>query len=703
MSSGPGGRRHVVVVAPHCASMEHLERLEEAATDLYAVLTDPSLGSCEPGMSDGGALIMGHGLESRSVVDRLEEAIGHAAEHGATLVLGFLGHGFAPGRTSELHLMCAESGEDLRHGAVNVGEMLARAADHPGVDGVIGIIDTCHAGGAPPAMDALTGGARSGRTRLSLLMASSVGQAARDLVFSRQLAALVRAGLPRTGTHLSTTDVRDALRAVVVGQNVTCFEYDGDGLADGPLWVARNAAVVKARGGSLSGTLATEELTRALTALDPAAPVPDGAPDLGEALHCRTAVLRHPPGPARERALRAVDGLITAVTTVAFIREWIGTGLTTARLRQAHHTLSAAAGRPPGACAPTDVAIVDELTFNHPVSENDGRRGLAQFVALLAQICGKSSDDPALRSWAVRIQALVEVNDAVEATARRASRSRLTLVIGLHASLTGDWPETVDGWLLLDGSVIHHQEFRSDPADRRGTEAAIEDAVLWAEDHAGTLALPLTRVDVAAPGKLLLDWHPEEAGAAMLLGVRYDVRLHWSSRLAPDASVRSIEAMVAARWESLSGETGETPVDWLGPGDVADPQALRGRLRNGSYARGIGLLHHPGTDAHLLDTLLAYTPVLFWPQPHAPAGFPAERHAFLDDSWWAMPGALVDAYRKRWQGGAGADLADLRAVWDDEEWLRFCRLFRTPPSSARPAPPASPALPAPPVRSEGSP
>lgn len=657
--------------------MGPLIRLEEAAAGLYAALADASLGACEPGLPDGrAALVAGDGLTSRALLDTVDEAIGHAAEHRATLVLAFLGHGFAAGRTSTLHLMCADSTEDLRHGAVNVAELLVRAVDHPGVNGVLGIVDTCNAAGAPPAMADLAGGARGGRTRLGLLMASSLGQPAVGLSFSRHLTALLREGLPGTGATLGVSDAREALRGVLVGQDVAGFDWDADGAADAPLWIARNARCREGLLGGFGGRLAGEELTEALAALDPPVPVPDGAPDLRAALRCRDDLLRLPPGPHRERALRAVDGLLVAVRTVGFIRNWIGAGLTSARLRHALYSMLAAEGRlPDGAAHLTDVGIIDELTFNHPATDRDGRRVVARFVTLLAQACGKDLADPELRSWAARIEAPVEVNDAIEHTARRTEGQRLGLVVSLHSSLIGDWPEVLDGWLLLDGSVIHHEQFPCDTADRKGAESAVEEAALWAEEHARTLELPLKRLDLAVPSGLLLSWRPEEAGAAMLLGIRYDVRLHWSSRLTPDAALRSIEPVVAARWEAIARCQGSTPVDWLAHEDLVDARTLRGHLRVGRYARGIGLTRHPGADAPLMELLLAYTPVLLW--PHTAEGFPEERHASLDQDWWAMPGALARAYRERWLGEGRADLADLRAVWDDEDWLRFCRLLWT--------------------------
>ncbi|MFG2998691.1 hypothetical protein [Streptomyces sp. NPDC048340] len=685
MSRRRTARRHVLVVAPQCASMEHLTRLEEAAGGLYGVLADPALGGCEPGLPDGrSALVTGDGLTSRVVRDTVHEAVRHAAEHGAALVLALLGHGFAPGRSSTLHLMCADSTEDLRQDSVNVSELLTVASDHPGVAGVLGIIDTCHAAGAPPAAQDLTAGARGGRTRLGLLMASSLGQPAVDLSFSRHLAALVRAGLPGAGGTLRVGEVLGALRAVVVGQNLTGLDFDGDGAAREPLWVARNARVRDGLRGGLGGRLAAEELTEALAAMDPLMPVPDITADVHAARRCREQLRGLPASPARERALRGVDGLLVAVRTVEFLRGWIGGDLTSARIRHALYTMLAAEGRLPADDPnPTDVAVIDELTFNHPATDVDGRRSVARFVALLAQACGKDLKDPELRAWGHRIEAPVEVNDAIVHALRRTDSQRLGLVVSLHSSLTGDWPEVLDAWLLLDGAMIHHEQFPNEAADRRGAECSVEAAVQWAEEHAATLELPLKRLDLAVPSGLLLAWRPEEAGVAMLLGIRYDVRLHWSSRLTPDAVLRSVDAVVAERWEAIAECRAGTPVDWLPHEDLADPQTLRDHLRFGRYTRGIGLTRHPGADARLMEMLLAYTPVLLW--PHAAEGFPKERHGCLDKNWWAMPGALARAYRDRWRGDADAGLADLRAVWDDEDWLRFCRSFRTstPPARTR--------------------
>ncbi|MER5995700.1 hypothetical protein [Streptomyces viridosporus] len=684
----PDTPRHLLVIAPQCWQMERLDLLEPAAAGLYEVLTDPALGGCDPGLPDGrAALLAGDGITSADVRAAVSDAVRHAARRRAVLVLALLGHGFVPGRSSSLYLMTEESVEDVRNGAVGVGELLTDAADDPGVPGVLALVDTCHAGGAVPPVHELVGGTRNGRTRLAVLMASAVTQPAIGLSFTRGLTDLISRGLPDADGVLGVADATRALQGTLPGQAVAGFDYDADGVARAPVWIARNA-LDRGRPGGLCGRLALDELAAAFRAVDPQLPVPDTA-DPGGLVAARKDLLALPASAARGRALAVLDALGVATRTVAFLRGWLGTDLTTARMRHALHTLLAAEGwLPSGERLRTDVDIVDELVFNHPSADDDWRPGLTRFVALLGRVCGRPPNTPELHSWGARCGATAELNAALAYAARRAG-GRLVLVVSLHAALADDWPEELDVWLLRDGTLLHHERFPCPGADRNGAELAVEEAAAWAEDHAAALELPLERVDIALPAGLLLDWRPEEAGVAALLGIRYEVRLHWSRRLTPDAVLRSIERVVNERWDVLSDPLGEdrrAPVDWLGRDDVAEAQVLRAKLRTGRYRRGLGLLHHPGPDAPLLDLLLAYTPVLLW--PHDPAGADPgcaeDGHRCLDRKWWAMPAVLAYAYRDRWADReADDDLADLRAVWDDPDWLRFCGAFRNGPPPAR--------------------
>ncbi|MFE5097178.1 hypothetical protein ACFRCI_44525 [Streptomyces sp. NPDC056638] len=674
MSEGP--RRHLLVVAPQCASMQHLTRLREAASALHAAMAHADMGDCAPGLPGGRSLIVDERLTSNWIRTLIGEAIQYAEERRASLVLALLGHGFVPGNTNTLYLMGADSAEDAIERAVNVGELLAAAANKPDIPSVLGIIDTCHAAGAIPPGQDLTAGAGNGRSRLAVLMASSVSQPAVDLSFSRAFAGLVREGVPGAGPLLGVDDVQRALRGSVVGQDVTVSQHDGDPFATEPIWVSRNMRAHDTDPDSLLGKLAHEELAEAFGALAADVPSLCVPHDVQSGLDSLEALKGLLPSPARDRAKDAVHSMLTSIRTVGFLRDWLGSELTTARLRQALRVLLASEHR--ALASPvtdfTDVAILDQLAFDHSVTRNNGKPSVAEFVVRLALASGKDLASPELHAWARSVDAQQELNDAVTKVLNCREDQQLRLAVSLDSSLTGGWPEAVSAWLLQDGELLDRQDFSCPTVDRGGAEAAIEAAAVWAEDHAEALGRRLRWLDVAVPSGVLLEWRPEEAGEGLRFGVQYDVVLHWSRRLAPDPLLRRIQGAVNDRWEEIAACTG-VPVDWLDDSDTADRPPLQGRLRDGLYRRGIGLMHHTGLDDQLMEILLSYTPVLLWPQ--GAEGFPADRHSCLEPQWLTMPEGLGHAYQRRWRGENAGHFADLRAVWDDRDWLRFCRLVRT--------------------------
>ncbi|MFJ8082152.1 hypothetical protein ACIQ6Y_16220 [Streptomyces sp. NPDC096205] len=145
------------------------------------------------------------------------------------------------GGRSELYLMGSDARPDVVGTAVNVGHLVVLAAEQPGVDGVIALVDTCHAARAVPDVKFLVAGVRGGCTRVSLLMASGADQQAYDLVFSRRLVDVLRQGLPGAGERAGVAAVKEALRLLVHGQDVVSLEHDGDHLAAEGLWLAHNA------------------------------------------------------------------------------------------------------------------------------------------------------------------------------------------------------------------------------------------------------------------------------------------------------------------------------------------------------------------------------------------------------------------------------------------------------------------------------
>jgi len=677
--------RHVLVIGAQCAAMGRLDRLEESATLLHSVLVDPRFGGCLPGLPDGRSLFTGPELTGPRIGELVREGYRFAGERSAVLVVALLGHGFVPGTSGSLCYMGTDSQPEVREGAVEVGPLLRDAADRNGVHGVVCVVDTCHAGGAMPNPNELAGGVRGGSVRLNVLMSCGAAQPSVDLRLSRELADLLQRGRARAGQFIDTGTAAFAIRGRLPGQNVGHSVLDGDPFAQEPLWLGRNVChpgyTVGPRAG-VPGPRARQALAAALAALDP--PLGDGR--LPNTLDGAVALLGtladRPADPMTQRAVRAAENLVIEFRTVDLLSGRLGGEISTAHLRRAlGAALTAEDGPPRGSPRPTVPDAVDHLVYEHPVTDPDCRRRLTHFVVLLAQEAGQDPADPVVKQWAQSIDASVALNNALGLARAQRERQRLSLVVSLHASLTGDWPDSLDAWLLRDGDIIGHEPFEAPDNNRASVEDALDSAVIWAEDTADELGIDLHRVDVALPTARLLDWPPEEAGPDVRLGHQYAVVLHWSERLAPTRSLRRLRSVVKDRWEQMHHRTADVPLDWLDRRAVQDREQLYDELRKGRYRQGIGLLHHPGGDTSLVELLLKYTPVFLWPRD---GDCRADWPSCLDRYWPTLPVGLTQAYRRRWLGECGEPIADLRVVWDSGEWLAFCH------SIAQPVPPTAP-------------
>ncbi|MBQ0994926.1 hypothetical protein KBX08_33285, partial [Micromonospora sp. H61] len=72
-----------------------------------------------------------------------------------------------------------------------------------------------------------------------------------------------------------------------------------------------------------------------------------------------------------------------------------------------------------------------------------------------------------------------------------------------------------------------------------------------------------------------------------------------------------------------------------------------------------------------------YAPIVLWPQT-LPELTP-DRRACLALAWEDLPDAFPELYRRLRRGDPTDDTAHLRAIWDDNRWLRFCRRFQYAP------------------------
>ncbi|WP_019354863.1 tetratricopeptide repeat protein [Streptomyces sp. AA1529] len=235
------GVRHVLVIGAQCRSMGRLSRLEEAARDLHSVLTDPEVGGCRARYGHHPSLLVGEELEPEDVRRAVHEVTRRATADGAAMVVALLGHGFTTPQQTDLYYMVGSSTTQSTLSAVHVGSLLADAADEVGVDGVIALIDTCHAGGAVPNASRLAGGVRSGRARLAVLTAAAADQEARDMRLTAALTEVLREGISSAGSAIYVDQTLcEALRERISGQAVGRADYDNDPYASEGLWLARN-------------------------------------------------------------------------------------------------------------------------------------------------------------------------------------------------------------------------------------------------------------------------------------------------------------------------------------------------------------------------------------------------------------------------------------------------------------------------------
>ncbi|WP_148096468.1 hypothetical protein [Streptomyces sp. TLI_185] len=670
-------------MAPQNIAMGHLDALEDAAHALGDVLQHDDLGHCSPALSGGAALLYGADATQARVEAAVRDAARRAGEAGATLVLAFLGHGMAPRGNSDLYLMGADAEPDVLSTAVNVGHLLVQAAEQPGVNGVIGLVDTCHAAGAVPDTKALVAGVRSGRTRVSLLMASGAEQQAFDLVFTRQLAQLLRRGIPGAGKHTGVSAFREELRRTVIGQDIVSHEHDGDHFAVQGLWLSHNPRNAGAdRPGP--GALGAEDLRIALEAVGPAVawPEPWSLHELDRLRHEIQKIKETGTGigPATlvHQAAYIVKGLRVCLATQTFLMSWMGSKLTTQRLRTALPALPADAYAlvpdTTGTALLTD--LLELLVLRAPRLGDSQTALLTGFVAALGADADLDLSAPEPSAWADACGARIEFNDAQEELARGRAAQRLRLVVSLHATVADDWPESLDLWLLDGGTVCERAEFHCAPT-QTAVEAKVGEAVAWGRKHARLRQAPLRHVDIAIPTALLLRWKPEETDFGVRLGVNHDVVVRWSMRLNPPAHLWWINDHARAGLEQMLTCAAKAPVDWLSEQDAGQPQDLGERLRAGRYTRAVAFAHRPVHLKQLMELLLAYVPIVLWPDTNNPFS-PAEQE-LLDMLWDRLPTELAEAYRRRWQGNSSiapsARLADLRSVWHDLEWLDFCSWF----------------------------
>lgn len=385
------------------------------------------------------------------------------------------------------------------------------------------------------------------------------------------------------------------------------------------------------------------------------------------------------PSPSRLMAERLIGRLFDAHRTVMFLRRFMPESLTTSRLLRALAAVTSATGPTVGAARHLDLSseadIVEYVALNTSCVERASGPRLTRFVLELIEDAGLDCAVDEVREWATSVNGLVAYNDELAARRRRRIERRLRLVVSLHYSPTGDWPEALGAWLLYDEDVHDHQDFSCVP-DRTGAEEALSEAVEWAMRHADDLSLPLERIEVAAPARMLMDWRPEEVICGARLGIDHTVLSRWSQRLDQSPAMRRATRIALKRLHAIAECAAGSRLSWLSALHVMDLSRLLGEFQNGRYIRGIGLLDHPGKYPELLELVLQFSPIVLWPQE---GSLTLAHQDTIDIHWDRLPDAFLRAYRDTWANAEGGPLADVRAVWDDEGWLAFCKKMQIRP------------------------
>ncbi|SPE99943.1 hypothetical protein [Streptomyces sp. MA5143a] len=669
--------RHVQVIAAQCTAMGPLSQLEKAARELHDALTDPMLGGCQARTGEYPSLLIGDDLTPQDIGKAVDTVVRQAKADGAVLVLALLGHGFTPPQRTDLYFMVRNSTTQSLRSAVDVGRLITEAADEPGIDGVIAIVDTCHAAGGVPDAGRLAGGVRAGRSRLAILTAAAADQPARDMSLSLSLARTLKDGVPGAGPALYIDrTLAETLRDQVSGQVIGRAEYDQDPFPLEGLWLARNPSNIANAHGDVVGPLGLQDLGQSVEMWRGPRRSP-GRLTRSTLLELEKFIACSRVDDELDSAARAwVDDVVTALLEVFRTKEFLAdvlAGSLTSDLLRSAGRLAGFPSRAEGTVPLRD--LLEYAVLRAQPLDGAPWKGLARFVAALLHESGISHVDPRLQEWARRLHIVTEVNDAFGEFAEDRQRRALRLVVSLVGAWT-EWPEEVDAWLLHGSADLPlHQRFPCEPGGAHGVAKAIGAAMIWARRELPYPEL-LEHVDIAAPAHLLARWYPEEEKVGRyLLGAKYSVIPRWSGRL--DEAEDNAEINDAAR-KALKKKSScaAAPVEWIDSDALLDRSALEYRLSAGQYDAVIGVDHSPDDLEEVLELLLPFAPIVLWPRSDTRPD-QGQLRGLVQERWHELPDGLAAAYRHRWgahQHGV-ACLGDIRTVWHDEGWLEFCRPF----------------------------
>jgi len=199
-------RRRLLVIGSQCKRLNNLSFLPEIAERFHAVMTTPKPGECVVASvgNPPGLLLDPTADQARNAI---ESAYDEAVTAGDILILVFIGHGELDNNDGDFYLMTTDASvPPTSKSAIHLVQFVKDLYNRPnpggpGLDGLMILLDTCHAGGG--AWQAMEKWARTrkGQIRFELLTATDDRATARAR-FTEALSRLLERGDPEcAGTH----------------------------------------------------------------------------------------------------------------------------------------------------------------------------------------------------------------------------------------------------------------------------------------------------------------------------------------------------------------------------------------------------------------------------------------------------------------------------------------------------------------------
>ncbi|MFB7588645.1 hypothetical protein [Streptomyces sp. NPDC056169] len=241
------------------------------AQELADVLTAPRLGDCTSALESGPVLL---NPTRSALVGALDEAFRSADRTESTLVLALIGHGVSSGE--DFYFLPVDgtglgrSGED-----VLLSQLLKeQLRDSPRLDGLLVLLDTCHAGvGAAQAGAWREVGLGRHLRRYEILTASADAPAFGGRV-TECLIEVVRRGVGNAGSTVDSRYLRKPMMEAAGDQRPQRITHDGGSWAadgDEGLWWAHNAARALVGAGSDAAVAVLDRITELTGHIQPTA------------------------------------------------------------------------------------------------------------------------------------------------------------------------------------------------------------------------------------------------------------------------------------------------------------------------------------------------------------------------------------------------------------------------------------------------